>query len=142
WVEQILATGRSELHLNAQGMSKLLLGINFYGYGYNNSKPTTGEGAMQTIIDDNAKADREQFIVTYEVLLKQFIDEAADKNDWQWLWNEDYKEHVLYNSKQQKKIWYPTLYSIAIKLALAKHFGVGVAIWELGQGLQYFNELL
>ncbi|VDO35998.1 unnamed protein product, partial [Haemonchus placei] len=40
------------------------------------------------------------------------------------------------------QIYYPSLTSLEMRLNLARKFGVGAAIWDFGQGLNYFTQVL
>jgi len=53
-------------------------------------------------------------------------------------------EHVMSYSSggQQHRVWFPSPTSVLKRLQLAASQGSGVAIWELGQGLDYFMDLL
>jgi len=100
---------------------KLLVGMNFYGFKYS----PNGKGGP--------------------VLGKEYIELLKSyKNKPEIHWHEESAEHyVEYKSGDSlHKMWFPTLKSIQARLDLARNMGVGVSIWEIGQGLDYFYDLL
>ncbi|KYM94707.1 Chitinase domain-containing protein 1 [Cyphomyrmex costatus] len=98
--------------------SQILLGINFYGYNY------TPEGGRAILASE------------YLNILKSFKGKIQ--------WDNSSKEHFFESKLTTGNgyVFYPTLYSIKARLELANELGTGISIWELGQGLNYFYDLL
>ncbi|OZC04821.1 hypothetical protein X798_08186 [Onchocerca flexuosa] len=109
WIQYNLEYILSESSINS---SKLLMGINFYGYA-------SQQATMKAVIG------------------KDFI-KYITAEPGALLWNSITKEHVV-KIKDNDFCVYPTLASLQIRLDLADHFNIGIGIWELGQGLNYFT---
>ncbi|ESO82099.1 hypothetical protein LOTGIDRAFT_135362 [Lottia gigantea] len=98
---------------------KVLLGLNFYGYRYSNM------GEVEAIVGS-----------TYMETLKLKKPKLV--------WHEDHKEHSMIVKKDigNDNVWFPSLKSIQERLDLARELNTGISIWEIGQGLDYFFDLL
>jgi len=99
--------------------SQILLGLNFYGYDY------TSEGG-------NAMVGHE------------FVKLLKEASNPKIKWDSEAQEHFIEAKAGGRKhtIFYPSLNSIQNRILLAKDLGTGLSIWELGQGLDYFYDLL
>lgn len=100
---------------------RVLLGLNFYGLDF----LERGEG--------QAPDGRHVLGHEYISLLEQHKPEL--------FWLEELGEHAFGYGKDgaQHMVFYPTKRSVGMRVKLAKELGCGgVAIWELGQGLDHF----
>ncbi|XP_042503826.1 chitinase domain-containing protein 1 [Macadamia integrifolia] len=101
---------------------KMLLGINFYGNDFMLSEGSGG-GAITS---------------------KEYLS-LLEKHKPVLQWEENSAEHlfVYFDNKRVKHaVFYPSLMSISKRLEEARTWGVGISIWEIGQGLDYFFDLL
>jgi chitinase domain-containing protein 1 len=95
---------------------KILMGLPFYGYRFSSAQSPEAYTASNYL----------------ELLRKESRSPIS--------WDAHSKEHRLVDS--DGFLWYPSLLSLLYRLQLAEEMGVGIAIWELGQGLDQFADVL
>ncbi|OZJ05935.1 hypothetical protein BZG36_01226 [Bifiguratus adelaidae] len=104
---------------------KLLMGLNLYGMYFTpvKAEPITGS--------------------VYLERLRTCEDEEGEPIH-KLVWDKINQEHVAecFNDGDEIEIWYPSKRSIHDRLELAKEYGVGLSLWEVGQGLDYFYDRL
>ncbi|CAJ1961278.1 unnamed protein product [Sphenostylis stenocarpa] len=102
---------------------RILLGINFYGNDFSLSRGAGGGGAI---------IGRD-----YLALLEKHRPELQ--------WDKNSGEHFFFYTDDKDirhAVFYPSLKSISLRLEEARSWGCGISIWEIGQGLDYFFDLL
>ncbi|KAG2725504.1 hypothetical protein I3760_01G069200 [Carya illinoinensis] len=60
-------------------------------------------------------------------------------------WEKNSAEHFFFYSDDNNikhAVFYPSLLSISMRLKEARAWGCGISVWEIGQGLDYFYDLL
>lgn len=103
--------------------AKLLLGANLYGYEY-----APGAHGPRAITGND---------------LLRLLD--AHKATARFEWDQDAHEHRLTYRLPDASVgtvYFPSLLSLSDRVQLAESLGVGLSLWEIGQPLPYFFDLL
>ena len=120
--------------------AKVFLGLNFYGYRYDRASAKSKADPQKQQYEMKPIIGRDYI----DFLKKSFSTTAI-------IFDPRAHEHVTFAQTRPTKqdqqplpqtiIFYPTLKSIYERLELAVKLNVGVAIWDGGQGLDYFYDL-
>ncbi|KAI8073187.1 hypothetical protein BC940DRAFT_329916 [Gongronella butleri] len=130
WVEDNVAYLSSP-----ETRGKIMLGMHLYAMHYNPPHTSTALTMLQVVkrwsepietLDDDVHEDRAKRIILN-------WDEQAQEY-WYGEMNDD--EYTL------GKVWIPSARAIKRRLQLAEDYDMGVAFWEVGQGLDYFYNVL
>ncbi|KAM3685951.1 hypothetical protein ACJW31_11G158800 [Castanea mollissima] len=123
WIHSTLQLILRPTGNSAQGPAhKIFLGINFYGNDFVLAGGSGG-GAI-------TGRDYLSLLEKHRPLLQ---------------WEEKSGEHLFFYSNDDNikhAVFYPSLLSISMRLEEARSWGCGISIWEIGQGLDYFFDLL
>jgi chitinase domain-containing protein 1 len=135
WIENCLSHFKDKLDFSeldeeeadaiySKYTNKLLISIPFYGYHF---KPVPSSKSYATHESEAI------YGADYLSLLESQRPELT--------WDQRFAE-TYFTLKDNSVVYYPSTKFIKSRLDFAAAQGVGIAVWELGQGLEYFYDLL
>ncbi|CAF3520953.1 unnamed protein product [Adineta steineri] len=120
---------------------KIFLGIHLYGYRYDRIMPPPAKEQQQFQMKHILGRDYIEFLKQYFPSAKIHFDERAHEH----ITVVHARSETNINGKAQFLpniiLFYPSLKSIYDRLELAIKLNVGIAIWDGGQGFDYFFDL-
>jgi chitinase domain-containing protein 1 len=122
--------------------TKFFLGINFYGYRYDRIVPPPPSDQPQYHMGRILGRDYLDFLKQYYPVAKIHFDDRAHEHITVVYARAETNVNRKAQYAPQIIVFYPSLKSIYNRLELAIKLNVGIAIWDGGQGFDYFYDLL
>ncbi|KAI9264969.1 glycoside hydrolase superfamily [Phascolomyces articulosus] len=142
------------------GLAKLIDRFSIMTYDYSSHLPSGGPSSPIDWVIDNIEAltndeNRHQLLIGLNMyamsyhemtmpqpmLLKDVVGKFEDWiEDEPFGWDKEAEEHSV-RDMDGSTIWLPTVKSLRNRIHLAEDYGVGLSLWEVGQGLDYFYNL-
>eukprot|EP00127_Corallochytrium_limacisporum_P003774 Clim_evm106s152 gene=Clim_evmTU106s152 len=116
-----------ERQTEAPGRDQVMVGLNFYGWNYWPDEGGKGQGKP--------------------ILAPEYLSLLEKYPETEIKWDQISAEHAFQyrdvdDGDRLHFVYFPTVESVRFRVELANRFGVGIAIWELGQGLRSFMEAI
>ncbi|KAI8991663.1 glycoside hydrolase superfamily [Mycotypha africana] len=125
--------------LGTENKHKLLVGLNMYAMSYLQTRAPEAL-VLRTVVEHLSERQghrsNDEDVHHHHHLLTDDEDLNWDKES-QEAWFIDMDE----GGSRRGTVWLPTLRSIKNRVRFAEDYGVGLALWEVGQGLDYFYNL-
>lgn len=152
WVEENLQAllGQPDSAEAKEWGHKVLMGLNFYGREFVPGSAMGGMGAdmgmgAMGMAGANPDSSGAGTLPENNPILGSTYTQLLEEHRSKLTWDPRAAEHFFKYKKEAKKVatvWFPTLKSIQRRLELATQYSAGISIWEIGQGLDYFYDLL
>jgi chitinase domain-containing protein 1 len=120
---------------------KVFLGLNFYGYRYDKIYPSPTKDQRQFQMKHIIANDYIEFLKQHYFTARIFFDRRVHEHITVVHDGSKINQNQQENPLPEIIIFYPSLKSIYDRLELATKLNVGIAIWDGGQGFDYFFDL-
>ncbi|CAF0857180.1 unnamed protein product [Adineta ricciae] len=138
WIKEVM---RKFPKTRSDSSVKLFLGINFYGYRFDYIIPPPPKDRPQYHMKHIIGRDYIDFLKQYYPTAKIHFDARAHEHVTVVYTRSEVNVNRQAHYLPQIVIFYPSLKSIHDRLQLAMELNIGVAIWDGGQGFDYFFDL-
>ncbi|CAF3328342.1 unnamed protein product [Rotaria sp. Silwood1] len=138
WIKEVMS---KFLSTEIRSSVKVFLSLNFYGYRYDRIIPSPPKDQRQYHTRHVLGHDYIEFLKQYYTASVIVFDSHAHEHITLVYGHSMNGQNAYEGSAPVILIFYPSLKSIYDRLELATKFHVGAAIWDGGQGLDYFFDL-